>query len=65
MQLTLPVDDAPDEGFVPVRFHSKINELGIFELWCNRVVASSPGNWSLMCEKMLQARMQELHKRER
>ena len=37
MQLTLPADDAPDEGFVPVRFHSKINELGVFELWCNSV----------------------------
>ncbi len=37
MQLTLPTDDAPDEGFVPVRFHSKINELGVFELWCNSV----------------------------
>lgn len=37
MQLTLPADDAADEGFVPVRFHSKINELGVFELWCNSV----------------------------
>jgi Hsp70 protein len=37
MHLTLPADDAPDEGFVPVRFHSKINELGVFELWCNSV----------------------------
>lgn len=37
MQLMLPADDAPDEGFVPVRFHSKINELGVFELWCNSV----------------------------
>jgi hypothetical protein len=37
MQLTLPADDAPDEGFVPIRFHSKISELGVFELWCNSV----------------------------
>ena len=37
MQLTLPADDVPDEGIVPVRFHSKINELGVFELWCNSV----------------------------
>ncbi len=37
MQLTLPAIDSPDEGFVPVRFHSKINELGVFELWCNSV----------------------------
>lgn len=45
MQLTLPVGDAPDEGFVPVRFHSKINELGVFELWCNSV--RNDHNWKL------------------
>ena len=45
MQLTLPADDAPDEGFVPVRFHSKINELGVFELWCNSV--RSTQSWKL------------------
>ena len=45
MQLTLPADDAPDEGFVPVRFHSKINELGVFELWCNSVRNSQ--HWKL------------------
>jgi hypothetical protein len=37
MQLNLPAAEAPDEGFVPVRFHSKISELGVFELWCNSV----------------------------
>ncbi len=34
MELTLDVSDAPDEGFVPVRFHSRVSELGVFELWC-------------------------------
>lgn len=34
MELTLPIDQSPDEGFVPVRFHSRISELGVFELWC-------------------------------
>lgn len=34
MELTLEVDETPDGGFVPVRFHSRISELGVFELWC-------------------------------
>ncbi len=34
MELTLDVEEAPDEGFVPVRFHSRVSELGVFELWC-------------------------------
>jgi hypothetical protein len=34
MELTLDVAEAPEEGFVPVRFHSRISELGVFELWC-------------------------------
>ena len=34
MELTLDVADAPEEGFVPVRFHSRVSELGVFELWC-------------------------------
>ncbi len=37
MHLNLPAAEAPEEGFVPVRFHSKISELGVFELWCNSV----------------------------
>lgn len=35
MRLKLPATEEQPEGFVPIRFHSKINELGIFELWCN------------------------------
>ncbi len=34
MELTLDVSIPPDEGFVPVRFHSRVSELGVFELWC-------------------------------
>lgn len=34
LELTLPIEQSPDEGFVPVRFHSRISELGVFELWC-------------------------------
>jgi actin-like ATPase involved in cell morphogenesis len=35
MELVLPVEDGSNENFVPVRFHSKLSELGVFELWCN------------------------------
>lgn len=34
MEATLPKDDDIDEPYVPVKFHSKITELGMFELWC-------------------------------
>jgi molecular chaperone DnaK (HSP70) len=34
MELSLDAAEAPEEGFVPVRFHSRISELGVFELWC-------------------------------
>lgn len=31
---TLPPVDEAGEGYVPVRFQSRITELGVFELWC-------------------------------
>lgn len=34
LELTLDVEHAPDEGFVPVRFLSRVSELGVLELWC-------------------------------
>jgi hypothetical protein len=34
LEVTLDTDDPPEEGFVPVRFSSKVSELGVFELWC-------------------------------
>ena len=34
LETTLPADEAIDEPYVPVKFHSKITELGMFELWC-------------------------------
>lgn len=34
MELTLDSEEVPEGGFVPVRFHSRISELGVFELWC-------------------------------
>lgn len=34
LEATLPVDKTIEDTYVPVRFHSKITELGMFELWC-------------------------------
>ncbi len=34
MEVTLDAEDAEGQSFVPVRFHSRISELGVFELWC-------------------------------
>lgn len=35
IELTLTSDSAGDEPFVPVRFVSRVTELGMFELWCH------------------------------
>ena len=35
MELTLTSESAGDEPFVPVRFVSRVTELGMFELWCH------------------------------
>ena len=46
LEATLPVDEEkPDEHYVPVRFHSQVTELGMFELWC--VNAASGRRWKL------------------
>ena len=34
MELELPVEEGSEDNFVPVRFHSQLSELGVFELWC-------------------------------
>jgi molecular chaperone DnaK (HSP70) len=34
LEATLPADASLDQTYVPVRFHSKVTELGVFELWC-------------------------------
>ena len=41
----LPADDAIDEPFLPVRFQTRISELGMFELWC--VSSKTGGQWKL------------------
>lgn len=45
METTLPPDESIDEPYVPVKFHSKITELGLLELWC--VSTKSKARWKL------------------
>lgn len=35
LELALPLEDGSEENFVPVHFHSRLSELGVFELWCH------------------------------
>ncbi len=35
IELLLGSESATDEPFVPVQFHSRVTELGMFELWCH------------------------------
>jgi hypothetical protein len=44
LEATLPADDT-QEDYVPVKFHSKITELGMFELWC--VATKGDQRWKL------------------
>jgi hypothetical protein len=34
LEANLPTAENAEEGYVPVKFQSKITELGVFELWC-------------------------------
>jgi hypothetical protein len=45
MVTALPPDEQIDEDYVPVRFHSKVTELGMLELWC--VSTKTQGRWKL------------------
>ena len=45
MEATLTAAEGIDEDYVPVRFHSKITELGMFELWC--VSEKTDQRWKL------------------
>ena len=44
LEATLDRVDGIDEPYVPVRFQSRITELGVFELWC---VHTTRGRWKL------------------
>ena len=45
LEATLPPAEDLEDPFVPVRFHSHITELGVFELWC--VSTNSDHRWKL------------------
>lgn len=41
----LPAMEEADDGYVPVRFESRITELGVFELWCASTISAH--RWKL------------------
>jgi hypothetical protein len=43
---TLSREDS-DDNFVPVKFRSKITELGMFELWCEAGQSDESERWKL------------------
>lgn len=45
LEAHLPKPEKIEEDYVPVRFHSKITELGTFELWCVSTVSDQ--RWKL------------------
>ncbi len=45
LEAVLPADESIDEPYVPVRFRTKLTELGVMELWC--VGTSSEKRWKL------------------
>ena len=45
LAVTLPVEQAAAEDYVPVQFESRLTELGMFELWC--VHTMSDQRWKL------------------
>ncbi|MFO0911932.1 MAG: Hsp70 family protein [Pirellulales bacterium] len=45
LETTLPADESLEDPYVPVRFHARITELGVFELWCVSTVGDQ--RWKL------------------
>ena len=45
LEAVLPPDESVDESYVPVRFHARLTELGVLELWC--VSTASDKRWKL------------------
>jgi hypothetical protein len=45
LEATLDRDESVDEPYVPVKFQSRVTELGVFELWC--VSTRSNRKWKL------------------
>ena len=45
LEATLPPVEDLEDQYVPVRFHARLTELGVFELWCQSTI--SPHRWKL------------------
>jgi actin-like ATPase involved in cell morphogenesis len=45
METELPASQSIDQAYVPVKFESRVTELGVFELWC--VSTKSDERWKL------------------
>lgn len=45
LEATLPAVKGAEDGFVPIKFESRITELGVLELWC--VSTASKDRWKL------------------
>ena len=45
LETALPADKKSDEPYVPVKFESRLTELGVFELWC--VSTKTKDRWKL------------------
>jgi hypothetical protein len=45
LEATLPPAEDLEGQYVPVRFHSRITELGVFELWCESTISNH--RWKL------------------
>ncbi len=45
LEANLPTAQNAEEGYVPVKFQSRITELGVFELWC--ISQSADQKWKL------------------
>ncbi len=45
LEAHLPAEERFEEGYVPVKFHPRITELGMFELWCKSTVGDD--SWKL------------------
>ena len=45
LETTLPAVEGAEEDYLPVRFRSRITELGVLELWC--VCTKNNGRWKL------------------
>ncbi|MFW5774820.1 MAG: Hsp70 family protein [Chitinivibrionales bacterium] len=45
LEAHLPAEERFEEGYVPVKFHPRITELGMFELWCKSTI--SDDSWKL------------------